>query len=267
MKWQAATRKSFQKREAEDAFVVNERAGVFGVFDGVTPMDDYQDAEGHNGAFIASNLFREHFARLSAPCDASQALVQANRRLRERMRCSPIDMTQRHLLWSTCAVVVVVHDGKASYAHVGDCMIIALDKEGHTTVLTKDFVDGVSARAEAKRALDRKLGVFVPEEDYFREPVHQQAYQRWMANTPEGYSVANGMEEMGAYIQSGIVDTTQLQALLLISDGMVYPGGRHEDVIHAVREIGMEAYMLEMEDWERSNRVRPDDKTAILLQF
>ncbi|CAG7634531.1 protein phosphatase 2C domain-containing protein [Paenibacillus allorhizosphaerae] len=267
MKWQAATRKSFQKREAEDAYVVNERAGVFGVFDGVTPMDDYKDDEGHNGAFIASNLFREHFARLSGPCDAAAELVEANRRLRERMHSSQLDMTQRHLLWSTCAVVAVVHNNKASYAHVGDCMIIALDNRGNTTVLTKDYVDGVLARAEAKRTLDRKQGVFVPEEAYFQEQAHQQAYQRWMANTPEGYAVANGMEEMGQYIQIGTVETAELQSLLLISDGMVYPEGRHEEVIHKVLEIGLEAYMLEMEDWERSHRVRPDDKTAILLSF
>jgi serine/threonine protein phosphatase PrpC len=267
MKIQAATRKSFQKKEPEDAYVVNELAGIFGVFDGVTPLDDYRDEDAHNGAYVASNLFRSHFASLTGPVKLEEQLIRANRSLKEKMLSSQIDISWRQYLWSTCAAVVCVRENRTAFAHVGDCMIITLDKLGKTAVITKDLVKDVPIRAVTKRTEDRHRGIFVPEESYFDSSSHLQAYCRWMANTPEGYSVANGMDEMAQYIQSGFLETASLKYLLLISDGMIYQRSGCDTVLHNVLESGLENYMRNMEDWERENEVWPDDKTAILLEF
>lgn len=262
-----ATRKSFQKAEPEDAYVVNELAGVYGVFDGVTPLDVYRDEDGHNGAYIASNLFKRHFGDSSGPVDPGEELIRANRRLKEAMLSAQIDVTWKQYVWATCAAVVSVREGDVRFAQIGDCMIVARDRDGKTSVLTKDLVQGVPRRAAAKREADRRSGIFVPEESYFADSLHHQSYCRWMANTPEGYGVANGMDEMAGYIQSGVLDADRLRYVLLMSDGMIYPDKGCEAVLDGVLESGLEAYMMAMEDWERRSRVRPDDKTAILLEF
>ncbi|MDF2726023.1 MAG: hypothetical protein K0Q59_5701, partial [Paenibacillus sp.] len=38
-----------QKREGEDALLLNDSSHLYGVMDGVTPIDSYRDADGHNG--------------------------------------------------------------------------------------------------------------------------------------------------------------------------------------------------------------------------
>ncbi|MFD0711585.1 PP2C family serine/threonine-protein phosphatase [Paenibacillus sp. GCM10027626] len=267
MKVYEAARKSFLKKEAEDAHCVNLAAGVFGVFDGVTPLYEYKDEKGHNGAFIASNLFKDHFNALQHPADPAEQLVQANRLLKKAMIAAEQDLTRKHRLWSTCAAVVAVNGHEAAFAQVGDCMIIARTKAGENVVVTRDSVKGNAERIRKKQAADRARGIFVPDEDYFEVPLHRQAYARWMANTPEGYSVANGMDEMADYIQRGVLDVAGLHYLLLISDGMVYPDQSFEAVLEQVLSIGIERYMLEMENWEKAHDVHPDDKTAVLLEF
>lgn len=267
MQFTTFTKTSPLKAQCEDALLVNEHARLFGVFDGVTPLTDYRDHRGHNGAHIAANLFRKHFEALEPGADIYVQLIEANRRLRFKMESSGIDMTALHERWSTCGAVVSVGPREIRYVQVGDCTIISTDKEGNVTVHTRDYVEGVQSRAVRKRAEDRKRGIYVPGESYFADPRKEEEYCRWMANAPEGYGVANGMEEMRDFVQSGAIDPGAVRYLMLLTDGLLLPGKSPAEVLPLAVNNEIAVYAELVERSEREAGCGPDDKTCILLQF
>lgn len=267
MQFATYTKMSPLKEECEDALLVNEQACLFGVFDGVTPLTDYRDHQGHNGAYRAANLFREHFEQLEPGADIYVQLIEANRQLRCRMESSGIDLIALHERWSTCGAVISVGPREIRFVQVGDCMIVSADKEVNVTVHTRDYVEGVADRAARKRAEDRQRGIFVPGESYFSDPRNNEEYCRWMANTPEGYAVANGMEEMRDYVQSGTINPDSLRYLMLLTDGLLLPSRSPIDVLPLAIDNGIAAYAELVERSEREAGLRPDDKTCVLLRF
>lgn len=265
MKIQAYSRSSPEKRECEDSYALNLHTSVFGVFDGVTPMHEYSDESGHNGAFIAANIFKQHFEGLVNQGDLNNELIRANRKLKQQMVSkAQYDVTQKYRLWSTCAVVVRVAEEDVYYAQVGDCMAIACDDQGNTTLLTTDSVKGIADRARLKWELERQRGINVPDLQHDHE---KYAYYRTLANTPEGYSVANGMQDMDRYIATGKVSKNKLKHLLIVSDGMLHSEDNIADMLSTILTNGLAKYAEELEQIELKEGLRPDDKTAILITF
>ncbi|NHN32726.1 hypothetical protein [Paenibacillus agricola] len=126
---------------------------------------------------------------------------------------------------------------------------------------------GNADRAVAKRAADRIRGIFVPDESYFDEGFNRMAYSRWMANTPEGYGVANGIQEMVQYIQSGLIAKERLKHVLVVSEGMFEDENELDNIFRLVLDIGLEQFMSNREEMELQKNLRPDDKTGILISF
>ncbi|WP_274364131.1 protein phosphatase 2C domain-containing protein [Paenibacillus thermotolerans] len=267
MKIHAFSLASPLKRECEDAYFVNAEAGIYGVLDGVTPLHDFKDESGHNGAFLASNLFKAYFERLNRVDTLSDGIVQANRLLRNKMIEYRVDFSVKHELWSTCIAAVHIRSDTVSYAQLGDCMALARFADGTVRVLTENRVEGVSERARAKRERERNNGVELPDESFYDAPRNRWIYQRWMANTPDGYGVANGTDEVQEYIQSGSLQTSGLTHLLLMSDGMFFPGKSLETAFEMLLTSGFESYAEQVKQAEQASGLQPDDRTAILLEF
>lgn len=266
MKYQAYSRTSPWKRECEDSYAINTAAATFAVFDGVTPMDRYRDKSGHNGAFIASNLFKRHFEQWSGnQLDLSEEMAAANRKLQEAMQAEEKwDLSVKYQLWSTCGVAAHVAADAIHIVQVGDCMVLAMDKQGSVTFLTPDTVEGITERVMARLKADRRKGLQVPDLSTDRS-LHE--YLRSFANTPGGYSVANGMDEMRHYIHTCTLDPASIRYLLLVSDGMFHPQDRPEQLLDRLLNEGFEAYTRSLEQFELTGGRRPDDKTAILLEI
>lgn len=261
------SKKSAQKAKIEDAYAVNKDKNIYAVFDGVTPLIKQAVADEDNDARKASQLFKQHFEHPDVGVDLSRELGEANAKLREEMISSGLDRTQKHLLWSTCAVAVHVGTEFLCFSQLGDCMAIVLDTDGKVCVLTKNQVDGLEIRAKEKRKLDRSHGIYVPEESYFQDGYHQESYCRWMANIPGGYGVANGMPEMKDYIQTGQFPIKKIRAVLLISDGLFDPDHKLDYVMKQVETKGLEEYAKDLEYKEQERGLRPDDKTGIWLEL
>ncbi|RKN86424.1 protein phosphatase 2C domain-containing protein [Paenibacillus ginsengarvi] len=258
-----------QKKEGEDAIVLNPAARVYGVMDGVTPIVDYRDEDGHNGAYLASNTIRVYLERLQGSINLKESMVAANGAIRQAMLDSGIDLNVKHGLWASCfAAAYVDETGGISYAQIGDCMAIARYADGRVQVLTENRVSGVAARAKVKRAKEREMGKTVEDESYF-ENVHARiVYHRtFMANTAEGYGVANGTPEMESYIQAGVVPAEGLTHLLLISDGMFHPGLPLETTMERIVQEGFEPYVEQVEAAEKEKGMNPDDRSAVLFTF
>jgi hypothetical protein len=260
-------RKSPLKAHCEDAFFINSASGLFGVLDGVTPLHDFKDERGYNGAYIAANLFKDYFERAENDKTLAESVVEANRLLRERMLAYGVDVGIKHELWSTCIAAVHLRGDRIDYAQLGDSMIVAAYRDGRIAQLTENRVRGITERAKAYRETQRRGGADLPDESYYEVAKHRMIYNRWMANTPEGYGVANGMEEARHYMQTGTLDVAEIAGLLLMSDGLFFPGRDLAYTYRRIAEAGFETYANEVEQAERERGLAPDDRTGILLEF
>jgi len=268
MEISTTARISLSKKVSEDAMVVNNEINVYGVFDGATPITPFKNADGMNGAYIASNLFRKYFKNhFRAEMTLSEGIVLANRRLMKEMKLNNIDINRPEERWSTCVAIIKIDKQKISFAQLGDCMILAEYHNDQINILTKDTVKDISIRAKKRREKERRQGLILPDESYFQSIKNQLIYNRSMANTVDGYSVANGTEAVGNYIQLGAIDTRNLKSVLLISDGLFHP---KFDLIHSfkvIKEIGLEEYSIRLEREEVKSKIHSDDKTGILVRF
>lgn len=268
MEISTSARVSLSKKVSEDAMVVNNEINVYGVFDGATPITPFKNADGMNGAYIASNLFRKYFKNhFRADKTLSEGIILANRRLMEEMKLNNIDINRPEELWSTCVAIVKIEKQKVSYAQLGDCMILAEYHNGKIKILTKDTVKDISIRAKKRRDKERKQGLILPDESYYHSIKNQLIYNRSMANTVDGYSVANGTEAVRKYIQSGSINSKNLRSILLISDGLFHP---KFELIHSfkiIKGIGLEEYSKRLEMEELKSKTPSDDKTGIFIRF
>lgn len=255
------------KKESEDACIINDELGIYGVLDGSTPMVNFKDENGHNGAYLAANLFKTYFESLQIANFLHKEVAHANRLLKREMEAYNVDLSKKHHLWCTCVSVVQVKDDILSYASLGDTMIVVCDRYGQVNVLTVDTVKNISYRAKIKREIDRLKGFDVPPEEYFKHQQNDVIYNRSLANTPNGYSVANGMDEAEAYIQYGQLETKNLEHVLIMSDGLFDPKGSLNDVYREIVEVGLEIYVEKMMAREQKQGKYSDDKTAVLLYF
>jgi serine/threonine protein phosphatase PrpC len=255
------------KIECEDALIYNEDLKLYGVCDGATPLVEFQDENGHNGAYLASHLFQQHFESISDVDSLQNEVAKANQLLQEKMQSYHIDTTKKDQLWCTCIAAIHITDKTIEYAQLGDCMIVAKFFDGTVQVLTKDTVKGISKRAKQKREEDRKKGLSVPSEAIFDDRKAQLSYNRYMANTPNGYTVANGMSEVVLFIQQGKLIRQEITDLFICSDGLFHPEWPLEKSVKFVWEHGITEYVQIIEELEAKRFVRPDDKTAIIIRL
>lgn len=257
------------KSVSEDAIVLNEKIYVYGVFDGATPLVPFTDENGKNGANLASNLFKDYFLRLyRSNLSLVEGITAANRMLRDQMEKYKVNQEKYEELWSTCAAIIKLEkDGMISYAQLGDCMVIAEYRNGMIKALTKDTVKGISTRAKQWREDQRKQGKKLPAEEYFQDITQQLIFNRSLANKPNGYSVANGKEEVANFIQYGQVKISAVKTLLMITDGLFHPHDSIEETFKKIDQSGIDRYAIELEDFEKKHNLRHDDKSGILISF
>ncbi len=259
--------KSPLKHECEDSFFCNENKMIYGVCDGATPLVPFRDEKGHNGAYIASHLFASYFTSLRENHSLQVAVAKANEVLQSKMLEYRVDMRKKEHLWCTCIAAVQIDGEKIEYAQLGDCMIVAIFQNGTIQLLTKDTVKGISKRAKKKREEDRKKGLSVPEEHIFQDVREQLKYNRYLANMPNGYSVANGMKEAMNYLQYGELQVEELSGIFICSDGLFHPDWSLEQTVAYIKKNSIEEYVVIIEQLEGEQRIRPDDKTLIMIDF
>ncbi|MDY0393648.1 hypothetical protein RWE15_03320 [Virgibacillus halophilus] len=153
------------------------------------------------------------------------------------------------------------------YASLGDTMIIACDDQGQYNVLTINTVKNINCRADFNRKINRYKGENIPDETFFTNKQNKIRYNRFMANKPNGYSVANGMEEVKNTIQYGMLDTKNLKYVLIMSDGLFDLEEDIKTLFHEVINKGLAAYVEQLTAWEQEQGLSSDDKTAVLLHF
>jgi serine/threonine protein phosphatase PrpC len=217
---------------------------------------------------LASNLLKSCFEQAAPDIVLTDVITGANQLLREQMIKASVDMSILHELWSTCVAAVHVQKEVLHYAQLGDSMMVVVYRDGLVAAVTENRVVGVTDRAKHYRVLARDSGApGIQDESYYEIPLNRNAYNRWMANIPEGYGVMNGMEDIGVHLQYGVLPIADLQHVLLVTDGLFHPEQPLEQACLRMIELGFEAYADEVEAAERKLAAVPDDRTGIWISF
>lgn len=259
--------KSDKKNLCEDYLVVYNQS-LFAVLDGATPTSSFQDDKGRNGATLASRTVGEALRSLADADSSIKELVsKANAQLLDAMTKSGIKSENKHETWNTCLAMVRINEEYIEYAQIGDCMIFAVNHLGEVETLSKDMVVGISKRAREERARIREMGFTIQSEEYYRVFKNSLEFNRYLANTDNGYAVLNGDKKADDYLCTGKIEKKNYSHVLLISDGL-FPGNRDwAKMITNIKDIGLKKYVQNVVAYEEKHDILQDDKTAIFIDL
>ncbi|MDT3425744.1 serine/threonine protein phosphatase PrpC [Paenibacillus forsythiae] len=267
----------------EDAVILNEELSLYGVVDGATSLVPYRGAGNETGGRLASQIIKQYTESVTAAeFKGIEALLrEANSRLgQEMIRCG-INPQAKEELWTAGAALVRITDSAVEFIQAGDCMIYAIYEDGSIRAITRDHVAAIDQ--ESKRIWVDGIEAGVRSKDQLWETVKPViAANKQKMNTPEGYSVLNGMPAAEQFFEYGRINKIRLQSLLLVSDGLFYPDEGEtaeedgaESLVRQVSQTGLDRYaewllQLEREDAEciRYPRFKvSDDKTGIYIRL
>ncbi|MFE5323638.1 protein phosphatase 2C domain-containing protein [Paenibacillus sp. NPDC056579] len=269
----------------EDALVINESLHLYGVLDGATSVHPYRGPNNETGGYLASQTIRQYMQSLKTDVGLETGLkslvLEANSRLREAMLEAGIDVTDKQSLWTSALAIVRISDNYIDYAQVGDCMIIAVYKDGLIRPISRDQVAPIDARLKSVLREHIRQGVASRDELWARiRPMILQ--NKTTMNTIEGYSVMSGEPELADFIEYGRFNRIGLQSILIVTDGLFLPGAdseREADAITAmagrIADMTLPGYAewllrLEQDDSEcvRYPRFKiSDDKTGVWIKW
>lgn len=270
----------------EDAVIFRQDLQIFGVVDGATSLIPYRSANGETGGRLASQLIKKYFDQLGIEDgnDLETHAKKANAKLGEEMRACSIRTDRKSELWTAALAAIRIHEHHIEYVQAGDCMVIAMYRDGSVRTLTRDQVAHIGEESLTIWKQGIEQGIHTKEELW--DTVKSRLLQnKEKMNTPEGYSVINGLPDAERYLEYGKINRVGLAGLLLVTDGLFYPqpwplredqaGSPEEKLLRRVVAEGLESYAkwlldLEQDDPEciRYPRFkRSDDKTGIWIRF
>jgi len=276
----AATRPGHPSKPNEDALVVNPRAHVYGVVDGVSAMVPYEDEEGRTGGCIAARLLAAELHAETPDLDLRAAVMKANAALRRRMEEAGIDTAVPWRRWGAVFAVVKLRDTYFEYVQSGDCMIFVRYRDGSVRAVTRNQVAEFDLQTLNRKRELQQAGTMTGEEIARRMQVHHEN-NRNKANTLGGYSVMNGDPALDGFMESGRVSMANVRAIYAVTDGMIHfiehdaDPGKWETFVAQLDEQDLVPYMeslLERENLDPDcarypRHKKSDDKSAVVLKF
>ena len=264
----------------EDALVINERLGIYGVLDGSTSLVPFENNDGKTGGYLASRIVKNNIESLEESSHLLSVLDRANADLSEEMKKHGIAMDEKDRLWCTAASIVRITENHLYFAQTGDTMILALYEDG-IRVLTQPQIEHVDRKALTKWIEMIQSGVR-SQKELLAGVKERLKENRYLANTRDGYGVLNGEDSAVEFVEYGRVNRQGLLHVLLFTDGLFFPKETIPDEAHywefiANRLVGKglkgcidELVSLEETDPECIQYPRfkkSDDKTVMMLSF
>ena len=151
----------------EDAVVINERLGIYGVLDGSTSLVPFETNDGKTGGFLASRFVKNNIESLEESSSLLSVLDRANHYLGEEMKNHGIAIDEKEQLWCTAASLMQVTDHHLYFAQTGDTMILVVYEDG-IRVLTQPQIEHVD-RMASEKWIKLISQVFVLKKSYLQE--------------------------------------------------------------------------------------------------
>jgi serine/threonine protein phosphatase PrpC len=253
----------------EDNLVITQN--IFGVFDGVTSLDNYRDPHGNTGGLLASRIAKNVFEKGNKPL--VDLALEANSLLREEMLKNGVDLSKKVNLWGTTAAVIQVNQDTFDWIQIGDSQILVL-YDGNSY---KPLVDNYDHDRETlilwKELADKKIKNI---REILVEPLKKA---REKANV--SYGVLNGEREMIRFLNQGKENLGKVKHILIFTDGLLIPqeNPRNKDPFSQLVKLFLEGGLERIRDYVREReksdpecwkypRFKPhDDMAAISISF
>ncbi|KOR89600.1 protein phosphatase 2C domain-containing protein [Paenibacillus solani] len=265
----------------EDALIINERAALYGVLDGVSSIVPYLSDKKETGGFIAAQAVKHYFESLGCAEQLTEHFAEANQKLRELMLKANIDMEKKDGLWGTAMALVRLHEDRLEFIQTGDCMIIAVYQDGEVRPLTWRQVAHLESAAIAKWEEGVSQGLS-SQKDLHETVIDTIRENRFKSNTDEGYGVLNGEPEATRFLEYGKINKSRLTHVILLTDGLFWPPkdvpndqSYWEYTAQRLLEKGLEQYahdLLKIEDADpecltHARFKKSDDKTGMVVHL
>ncbi|MBJ6364324.1 protein phosphatase 2C domain-containing protein [Paenibacillus sp. GCM10012307] len=268
----------------EDALIIREETGLFGVLDGATSFVPFRGPNGETGGFLASRHVQEQLEKVEGreweQLSLESAVLLANTTLRQTMIHYQVDQTSPQQLWSTGIAVIRITEQRIDYAQAGDCMILGTYESDEVRVLTRDQVDHLDQQTRRRWQEAVSEGSITKEQRMSKEAPYILKNKALM-NGKGGYGILNGQPELVDFLEYGSISRNRLTGLILLTDGMFPLSEKYDspvDFAELAREIqtrGLDQYTKELLSLEQSDanctrypRIKTsDDKTAIWIRF
>lgn len=249
------------------------RGNVFGVFDGATGHDGYEDETGKTGGYIAASIAQEIFFHVKEYQPLLLSAHVANYCINKAMQEHGIDTSDKLNLWCTTVSAVRIEGGILEWVQTGDSRIVLIYRDGIFKKLPNYFWD-----VESLKMLKRFTDQGIKNINALPEMEAEVKRVRRLANVTYGF--LNGDPNAIEFLKYGIESLNSVEHILLLTDGMEIP---QEDfsvdetgrVVELFLEGGLEHVKNHIRAIEDSDpecvkyiRFKPhDDMAGIALSF
>jgi serine/threonine protein phosphatase PrpC len=242
---------------------------LFGVFDGASSLvKNLYDEK--SGAWWAAQVAAQEFARNDD--DLLNLARRSNQRLRIMMEQHGVDVEDKLQRWSTSAAVFRMTGNDLEWVQTGDCLIMAIDRDGQPHLLTPYH----NHDAETLRQWQQEPGETHHDALQRLRPQIERVRQRMN----EDYGVLCGDEQVDSFLQHGRVCHDAFSHVLAFSDGLFPPSkaGENPD-FDAIAERYLQEGLAGVGRWVRQQekadphcrqfpRFKPhDDMAAVAVSF
>lgn len=269
----------------EDGLIINHQQSIFGVIDGVTSLNE-ETYEGLTAGRHATNAVQEYlnnhqqskFNMMSIKDITMDANYAIDQRMKE-LNAHPIETKDR---FQCCHAVIRINDDQKiiEWSQTADCMIYAIfrneENEEERMIVKKINEDRFKSREIDRLEQWRNHNLDEFKRGEWPEEMKQEALNyRNFANLSSEYTVLNGDSALKKVLNNGSIPMSNLEAVILHTDGLYPVVNSQEDLIMDLYNEGCQLiadkiHQFELNDMDRMKVVRSkvhDDKAAIVIQF
>ena len=256
--------------ENEDAIQIiqTESKLLLGVFDGSANSlcSPYLVPFGINGARIVSGRLRECLPEILEYQSLSQGLVHLNNRIKitidTLLQELKIENPERRPMSTATIVNIDFQRLSLNLSHITDSILILWRKDGTSILLTPDQVEPtiISFRAALREVRDEQLALPNPslrkniKDPRIQNTLQNDHFARLHSRDGTGFGVINGTIDAEQYIVDGFYSLTNVEKILLCSDGLFPEGFESSELIS--RQLLLEQFQLggfeSVINWKRS---------------
>ncbi len=201
----------------EDAFFINGKQ--FGVFDGATSLNATVYEDGNTGGYLASEIAKNTFRKNGA--SLKKLAGMANSKIRLAMLKKGIDVSEKTALWSTSAAVVRIYASRFEWVQTGDCLILAILKDGSHKILTSHNNHDLETlrmwKAFSKTTNNDIFSALKPQIIKVRNQMNVR------------YGSLSGEKEALDFINHGSMALEDIGHIIIFSDGLFIPADEPEN--------------------------------------
>lgn len=254
----------------EDTHLI--KNNIFGVFDGFNSLDRFVNKNGETGGLIAATIAKDTFSKNDK--DLKELTIEANQRIKEKMRESYIDINKKISLWGTIFAVIRIKEDSFEWIQIGDSLILVIYKDNTFKLL----IDNYDHDKEVLKIWKEMAG---QKKEHIRELIDKGPLIELRNKMNITYGCLTGEDEAIKFLKSGTEKLENIKHILIFTDGIIIPkeDPSKEDNWNIFVKLFLEGGLknvkefvrsLEKEDpkcWRYPRYKQYDDITAISLNF